>query len=178
MLSVALKKVSPPDKKIPVSPKFPIPSPPHWQGRFLLYPFNAIWKTLVCFTSPTRGVEIISKYFLVWLWTATQFNTFGHRELVFNIHVEIPNLKFKEWKYSQDYRLKRVLITLLSKIVCGRATLFHLVYWVSVREWPKHNLTSQQSWKLTNKGPKWCNFKMHVTGCLSIMKHCLWQTSK
>ena len=103
---------------------------------------------------------------------------FGHRESVFNIHVEIPNLNFKEWKYSQDYRLKRVLITLLSKIVCGRVTLFYLVYWISVREWPKYTLTSQQSWKLTNKGPKWCNFKMHVTGCLSIIKHCLWQTSK
>ena len=94
----------------------------------------------------------------------------------FNIHVEIPNLNFKEWKYSQDCSLKRVLITLLSKIVCGCVTLFHSVCWISIREWPRYTLTFQQFWKLTNNEPKWCNFKMHVTSCLSIIKHCLWQT--
>ena len=62
--------------------------------------------------------------------------------------------------------------------LCRRVTLFHFVYWISVREWPKCILTSQQFWKLTNNGPKWCNFKIHVTGCLPIVKHCLWQTSK
>ena len=103
---------------------------------------------------------------------------FGHREWVFNIYVEIPNLNFKEWKYSQDCSLKRVLITFLSKLMCGRVTLFHFVYWISVREWSKCILTSQQFWKLTNNGPKWCNFKINVTGCLPVVKHCLWQTSK
>ena len=99
MLSLALKKVSPPDKNIPVSPKFPIPPPPHWQGRFLPYPFNAIWKTLVCFTSPTRGVEIISKYFLVWLWTATQFNT-PKNEMSLKVLLVIGNwFLIFTWKY-------------------------------------------------------------------------------
>ena len=65
-------------------------------------------------------------------------------EWVFNIHLEIQNMNFEEWKYSQDYILKKVLITLLSKIVFGCVFLFHLVYWISVREWPKYTLTSQQ----------------------------------
>ena len=49
---------------------------------------------------------------------------------------------------------------------------------VSVRESSKYNLTSQKFWKLTNNGAKCCNFKLHVTGCLSIIKHYLWKTSK
>ena len=177
-----MQKFSPPNEKIPVLTKISHSVSPHRQGRLLLYPFNAIWKTLACFTFSTRSVEIISKYFLVWLWTATQFNTsknemaFGHIEWVFNIQEEIPNLNLKEWKYYQDYSLKRVLITLLSKIVCGCVTLFHLVYWISVREWPKHTLTSQKFWKMTNNRPEWCHFKMHITGCVSVIKHCFWQT--
>ena len=75
------------------------------------------------------------------------------------------------WKYW-------IWITLLSKIVCRRVTFFHLVYWISVREWPKYTLTLQPFWKLTSNGPKWCNFKMHVTDCLSTIKYCLWETSK
>ena len=55
---------------------------------------------------------------------------------------------------------------------------YRLVYWTNVGEWPKYTLHSQQSWKLTNNGREWCNFKMHVTGCLSIIKHSLWRTSK
>ena len=51
------------------------PLSPHWEGRFLPYTFNAIWKTLTCFTFPKRGVEIISKYLIFWLWSAIQFNT-------------------------------------------------------------------------------------------------------
>ena len=35
----------------------------------------------------------------------------------------------------------------------------------------KYTLTSQQFWKLTNNGLKWFNFKMHVTVCLSVIKH-------
>ena len=63
-------------------------------------------------------------------------------EQIFNIHVEILNLNFREWKYSRDYSLKRVLITFVSTIVCGRVTLFQLekyglVYWKNVREWRK-----------------------------------------
>ena len=53
-------------------------------------------------------------------------------------------MNFEEWKYSQDYILKKVLITLLSKIVYGCVFLFSLVYWISVREWPKYTITSQQ----------------------------------
>ena len=75
ILFLALKKVSPSNEKIPVLTKISHSVSPHRQGRLLLYPFNAIWKTLARFTFPTRSVEIISKYFLVWLWTATQFNT-------------------------------------------------------------------------------------------------------
>ena len=56
------------------SPKCSIP-PFHWDGRFLPYPFNANWKTLACFNFLSRGVEIVSTYFSVWLWTVTLFNT-------------------------------------------------------------------------------------------------------
>ena len=55
----------------------PHPSP-HLDRRFLPYPFIAIWKiwkTLVCFTSPSRVVEIISTYFLVCQWIVTQSDT-------------------------------------------------------------------------------------------------------
>ena len=65
MLFLALKKVSPPDEKIPTLTEISHLSFRHWQGRFLPYPFNAIWKTLACFTFPTQGVEMIYKYFLV-----------------------------------------------------------------------------------------------------------------
>ena len=107
----------------------PHPSP-HWDGRFLPYPLNAIWKTLVRFAFPSQGVEIISHIsqfdcelqlgLTLKVWHLSFFIkiAFGHRKWVFNIHVEILNLNFKEWEYSQDCSLKWVLITLLSKIVC------------------------------------------------------------
>ena len=149
MLFLAFKKVSPPCPQQHLHTCHPT-----GMGRFLPYPFNAIWKTLSCFTSPKWGVEIISKYFIVWLWTATQHNTSKNEmslkvllviwEWIFNIPLEIPNMNFEEWKYSQDKILKKVLITQLSKVFCGCVFLFHLVYWISVREWPKYTLTSQQ----------------------------------
>ena len=52
-----------PMKKSVPSPKFP--TSPHWDGRFLPHPFNAIWKNLACFIFQSRGVEIISTSFLV-----------------------------------------------------------------------------------------------------------------
>ena len=56
----------------------------------------------------------------------------------FHIRVELLNLNFKEEKYSPDYSLKKVLITLLSKIVCELSLCFsqkkyRLVYWINVR---------------------------------------------
>ena len=92
MLFLALKKFLPPDKKIPVLTKIPLS---HWQGRFLPY----IWKALACFTFPTRGVEITSKYFLVWLWTATKFNT-PKNEMSLKVLFVIGNgFLMSTWKY-------------------------------------------------------------------------------
>ena len=48
---------------------------PQLGGVISPYLFNAIWKALACFTWPSRGVEMISTYFSVWLWIATQFST-------------------------------------------------------------------------------------------------------
>ena len=42
MLFLALKKVSPPDEKIPVLTKISHPPPPTERGDFSPYPFNAI----------------------------------------------------------------------------------------------------------------------------------------
>ena len=86
---------------------------------------------------------------------------FDHRNEFFISTWKLLNLNFKEWKYSQDYSLKMVLNTLVSKIVCGYVTLFQLekyrlIYWINVRE----------------------QFKMHVIDCLSVIKHWLWRTSK
>ena len=58
----------PPMKKSLTLPNFlPYPPPPlpHWDERLLSYPFNATWKTLACFTFLSRGVKVISTYFLV-----------------------------------------------------------------------------------------------------------------
>ena len=99
MLFLALKKFSLPDEKIPALTKIFHPPSPFWQERFLPYPFNAIWKTLAYFTFPTRGVEIISKYFLVWLWTATQFNT-PKNEMSLKVLLVIGNwFLIFTWKY-------------------------------------------------------------------------------
>ena len=90
----------------------------------------------------------------------------------------------KYYSYTlNEYRLKRVLIILLSKTVCGHITLFQLenyrpVYWRSGKELLQHTFTSQQFWKQTKNDLKWCNFKMHVTGYFSIIKHLLWRASK
>ena len=62
-------------------------------------------------------------------------------------------------------------------------------HFVSVRKLPTSLLekwkritsthfTSQQFWKQTKNDLKWCNFKMHVTGYFSIIKHLLWRASK
>ena len=94
MLFLALKKFLPPDKKIPVLTKIP-PSP----TSILPYPFNDIWKALACFTFPTRGVEITSKYFLVWLWNTTKFNT-PKNEMSLKVLFVIGNgFLMSTWKY-------------------------------------------------------------------------------
>ena len=92
----------------------------------------------------------------------------GHRKWVFNIHADTLNFNFKEWNYSQHYSLKRVLITLLSKIMsglslCFRLKKYRLVYWMNMKDWPKYTLTSKQFWKLTTNGLEWCNFKMRLS---------------
>ena len=158
-----LNSVSSPDEKIPALTKVSHLPCPHWEGRFLPYPSNDIWKTWACFSFSSRDVEIISTYFSVWLWTVTQFNT-PKSEMSLKLLLVMGNeFLISTWKYrieSQEMKvfsglqLEMVLITLLSKSVCGR-----------VREWLKYLVTFQQFWKLTNNGPKWCNFKMHVIGC-------------
>ena len=89
----------------------------------------------------------------------------------------------KYYSYTlNEYRLKRVLIILLSKTVWA-------YHFASVRKLPTSLLekwkritsthfTSQQFWKQTKNDLKWCNFKMHVTGYFSIIKHLLWRASK
>ena len=57
-------------KKSLPSTKFSTPVTPLGWGDFSPTPLMLFWKT-----SPKRGVEIISKYFIVRLWTATQLNT-------------------------------------------------------------------------------------------------------
>ena len=64
-----------PMKKFQPSPKLSISLLSLRRGKISPYPFNAIWKTLVCFTFPSQDVEKISTYFPVWLWIVTQFNT-------------------------------------------------------------------------------------------------------
>ena len=65
-----------PMKKSLLSPKFPTsPLPPNMTGDFPPTPLMLIWKTLVCYTFPSRGVEIISTYFSVWLRIVNQFDT-------------------------------------------------------------------------------------------------------
>ena len=66
-------------------------------------------------------------------------------------------LEFNRLKVFSGLQLERVLITLLSKIICGHVTWFQLkkyqlVYWINGREWSKYTLAAQQFWKLTNMG--------------------------
>ena len=129
---------------------FPLP---HWEGRFRHYPSNAIWKTLTCLTFQSRGVEIISAHFSVWLWTVTQFHT-SENEMSLMVLLVIGNgFLIPTWKYW---------IWISKKVFSGH---------INVREWPKYTLTSKQFWKLTKNEQKWCNFKMYVTGCLLIIKY-------
>ena len=99
MLFLAFKKVSPPNEKIPALNKVFHPCHPTGMGRFLPYPFNVIWKTLSCFTSPKRGVEIISKYFIVWLWTATQLNTSKNGMSLKVLLIIWDGFLISPWKY-------------------------------------------------------------------------------
>ena len=70
---------------------------------------------------------------------------------------ENAELEFNRMKVFVGLQLERVLITLLSKIICGHITWFQsekyqLVYWINGREWSKYSLAAQQFWKLTNMG--------------------------
>ena len=92
---------------------FPFPC---WEGRFIPYPCNVIWKTLASFTFQSRGIEIVSTHFSVWLWNMTHFNT-PKNEMNFIVLLVIENgfliptwkywnWTFKEWNLSHDYSLK------------------------------------------------------------------------
>ena len=70
------------------------------------------------------GKPWLSLTLKVWYLSFLIKSALGHREWVLNIHVEVLNLNFREWKYSQDYNLKKVLITLLSRIVCELSLCF------------------------------------------------------
>ena len=175
-----------PSLKFPI----PLPSPPtippsHWDGRFLPYHFNAIWKTLACFTFSSRGVGIISTYFSVWLWIVTQFNT-PKDEISLKVLLVIKNgFLISTWKYwIWILKNESILRIQLEKgvdyfsiqnyvwaVTFFQLEKYRLVYWINVREQPKYTLIFQQLWKLTNNGPEWCKFKMHVTGCFSIIKY-------
>ena len=140
------------------------------------------------FHIPTWGVEIISTYFSVWLWIVTQFNT-PKNEMCLKALLVIGNcFLISTWKYwiwisknegiLRNTAWKRCCLLFCPKLClgCHFATLFQLekyrlVHWINVREWPNYTLTSQQFWKLTNNGLQWCKFKIHITSCLSIIKH-------
>ena len=70
------------------------PPPPTY-----LYPSDTIWKTLACFTYQSRGVEIISTHFSVWLRTVTQFNI-SKSEISLKVLLFIGNgFLIPTWKY-------------------------------------------------------------------------------
>ena len=72
---------------------------PRREGRFHHYCSNAIWKTLACFTYQSGGVEIISTYFSVWLWTVTQFNP-SENEMSWKVFLFIGSeVLIPTWKY-------------------------------------------------------------------------------
>ena len=59
---------------------------------------------------------------------------FDKREGFFiHINLELLSLNFKEIKFSQDASLKRLLITLLSKIASGCVTFFQIENYRLVR---------------------------------------------
>ena len=124
-----------------------------WEGRFRPAPSSPLpflllsGKLCHVFTYQSRGVEIISTDFSAWLWTATQFNI-SKNEMSLRVLLVIGNgVLIPTWKYCIS------------------------VWKNERREWPKYTMTSQQFWKLTINELKWCNFKMHVTGLLLIIKY-------
>ena len=99
----------------------------HWKGEFPTFPFYTIWNILACFTF--QKVHLIVGNGLLYPRGSTRF-------------------EFQRIKYSQEYSLKKLLVTLLSKILCGCVTLFQvekhcLVYQINVRERLGCNLTPQ-----------------------------------
>ena len=110
-----------------------------WEGRFPPYPSIAIWKTVVCFAYQSRGVEIISTHFSVWLWTVTQFNTLKN-ELSLKVLLVIWNgFLIPTWKYSIWISKNESILrtTVLKGVDCSSIQncvwAFHLV---SVRKIP------------------------------------------
>ena len=83
-------------KKSLPSPKSPIPS---LGVEVLSYPSNVVCKTLACFTFESRGIEIVSAHFSVWLENVTQFNT-PKNEMSLKMLLVIENgLLIPTWKY-------------------------------------------------------------------------------
>ena len=83
-------------KSLSFNQNFPFPV---LGGEISLYPINAIWKTLACFTFQSWGVEINSTHFSVWLWTVTQFNT-SKNDMFLKVLLVIGNgFLIPTWKY-------------------------------------------------------------------------------
>ena len=146
---------------------------------------------MACFIFPSRGVEIISIYFSIWLWTVAQFNTPRNKMSLKELLVIVNGFLIYRWKYifwiSKNENFLRTTVWkgcwLLFYPNCVWACHFvsekcRQVYWINAREWPNYTLSSQQFWKLTNSGLKWCSSKIYVKSCLSVIKHQLWRTSK
>ena len=97
MVKITLRQIFITRRKSPsLHQNFPFP---RWEGRFLPYPWNVIWKNLACFAFPSRGVEIISTYFSGWLWTVTHFNT-PKNEIFLKVFLVIGNgFLIPTWKY-------------------------------------------------------------------------------
>ena len=144
-------------------------------------------KTLPYFIFQSQGVEIISTHFSVWLWSVTQFNTPKNEMslkvlLVIGNGFLIPTWKYWIWISKKESILRATAwkgahyssiqsCVWVRHLVSVRKILTSLLDQCKKMTWPKYTLTSQKLWKLTNNGLKWCNFKMHVTGCLSVIKH-------
>ena len=116
-------------KSLSLHQNFPFPRS---ERRFSSYPSNPIWRTLAYFTFHSWSVETNSTHFSVRLWTVTQFNA-PKNEMSLKVLLVIWNWKyprqnnefeFQRMKVFLGLQLERVLITLLSKIVCGLALGF------------------------------------------------------
>ena len=132
-------------KKSLPSPRFPIPL---LGGETSLYLSNAIWKTLVCFTFQSRGVEIIFTHFSVWLWTMTQFNTSINEMslkvlLVTGNEFLIPLWKHWIWISKNESILRTTgwngidyssMQNWTSAYRLVSVTKYRLVYWINVTE--------------------------------------------